>query len=92
MPSTFIFGCLKLKLSFCGIPFLKSIVNGDVVLDKLRESYKSFNPSKYAESCTLKVADGGSPWVLGFSRPLNYLELCKLQIGSYMSNYFELCK
>ena len=54
MPSTFIFGCPKLKLSFCGIPFLKSIVNGDVVLDKLRERYKSFIPSKDVESYTLK--------------------------------------
>ena len=50
MPSTFIFGCLKLKLSFCGIPFPKSIVNGDVVLDKLHKKYKSFAPCKYAES------------------------------------------
>ena len=32
------------------IPFPKSIVNGDVVLDKLRQRYKSFFPSKYAES------------------------------------------
>ena len=33
MPSTFIFGHLKLKLSFCGVPFPKSIVNGDVVIN-----------------------------------------------------------
>ena len=70
MPSTFIFGCLKLKLSFCAIPFPKSIVNGDVLLDKLRQRYKLFFSSKYAESKTLKVA----PWVFRYSRPLNYLE------------------
>ena len=85
MPSTFIFGCLKLKLNFCGIPFPKSIVNGDVVVDKLRRRYKSFFPIKYAESWTLKVADERSLWVLRFSRPLNHLELCKLQIGSCLS-------
>ena len=85
MPSSFIFGCLKLKLSFCGIPLPKSIVNGDIVLDKLRQRYKSFFPSKYVESSTVKIADGQSPWVLRFSRPLNYLELCKLQIVSYLS-------
>ena len=50
MLSTLIFGCLKLKLSFCGIPLPKSIDNGDVVPEKLRQSYKFFFPSKYAES------------------------------------------
>ena len=50
MPSTFIFGCLKLKMRFCEIAFPKSIVNGDVLLDKLRQSYKFSFPDKYAES------------------------------------------
>ena len=85
MPFSFFFGCLKLNLSFCGIPFPKSIVNGGLVLDKLRQRYKFSFSSKYGESYTLKVAEGLSPWVLRFSRPLNYLELCKLQIGSYLS-------
>ena len=34
MPSTFIFGCLELKRRTCEIPFPKSIVYSDVVLDK----------------------------------------------------------
>ena len=77
MPCTFIFVCLKSKLSFCGIPFPKSIVNGGVVLEKLRQRYKSFFPSKNAENLRVKVADGRSPCVLRFSRPLDNLEICK---------------
>ena len=53
MPSTFIFGGLKLKVRFYEIPFPKSIVYSDVVLDKLRQRYKSFFPKGelYSESC-----------------------------------------
>ena len=46
MPSTLIFGCLKLKMRFCEIPFARSIVYSDIGLDKLWQSYKSFFPSK----------------------------------------------
>ena len=74
MPSTFVFGCLKLKRRFCEIPFRKSIVYSDVVLDKLRERYKSRLPSINAESCALRIADGFSPWVLKFSRLLSFSE------------------
>ena len=35
MPSTFIFGYLKLKIRFCEIPFSKSRVYSNEVLDKL---------------------------------------------------------
>ena len=46
MLSTFIFGCLKLKMRFCGTPLPKSIVYGDVVLDKQRQSLSfSFLPN-----------------------------------------------
>ena len=37
------------------MPFAKSIVNGHVLLDKLRHRNKLLFPSKYAESLTLKV-------------------------------------
>ena len=40
----------KILERFCEIPLLKSIVYSDVMLDKLRQKYKSFFPSKNAES------------------------------------------
>ena len=43
------FCCLKLKMRFGEIPSPKSIVNGDLVLDKLRQRYKSFFRNKYAK-------------------------------------------
>ena len=58
MPSTFIFGCLKLKTRFCEIPFPKSIIYSDVVLSKLGHSYESSFPSQNSESWTPKCADG----------------------------------
>ena len=67
MPSMFIFGCPELKKRFCEIPFPKSIVYSDAVLDNLRQRYKSIFPSKYSESQTLKSADELCPWVLKFS-------------------------
>ena len=69
MPSALIFGCLKLKMRFCEIPFPKSIIYSDVVLDKLRQTDESFIPISAAESRTLKVADVLCPWVMKFSRP-----------------------
>ena len=51
MPSTFIFGCLKLKMRFNEIPFPKSIVYCDEVLDKQEKGrYGSFIPNNNAES------------------------------------------
>ena len=38
------FGCLELKWRSCEIPFPKSIVYSDVVLDKLGQGYESFFP------------------------------------------------
>ena len=55
-----------------------------------RQRYKFFFPSKYAESETLKVAEGHSPRVFKFSRSLNYSELNKLEIGGYFpENFFK---
>ena len=54
MPSTFIFGCLELKRRSCKIPFPKSIVYSDLVLDKLGQSCMSFLPRKN-ELCKLLV-------------------------------------
>ena len=86
MPSTFIFGCLKLKMRFCETPFPKSIVYSNLVLGKLRRAF----PSKYAEGYALKVADGLSLWALKFSRILNYSELCEQEVGSSLSkNEFQ---
>ena len=39
----------KIEMKFCEIPFPKSIVYSDVVLDKLWQWYKSLFPSKNAE-------------------------------------------
>ena len=64
-------------MRFCKIPFPKSITYSGVVLDKLRQRYKSFFPRKNPEKYILNVDDGHSSWVLKFSRPLNYSELCK---------------
>ena len=50
MPSKFIFDRLKIKKRFCDIPFPKTLVYSDVVLDKLGQSYKAFFLSKNAES------------------------------------------
>ena len=50
MPSTFIFDCLKLIMRFCEFPFPESIIYRVVMLGKLGQSYKSFFPSKIAES------------------------------------------
>ena len=58
MTSTFIFGFLESKKRSREIPFSKSRVYSDVVLDKLGGMYKSFFRSKIAEIYTLKVADG----------------------------------
>ena len=60
MPSIFIFGRLELKKRSCEIPFLKSIVYSDVVLDKLGLMYTSkiFFLAKNLESQTMTVADG----------------------------------
>ena len=86
MPSTFLLGCLGLKMIFCVIPFPKNIVYSDVVLDKLRQRYKSSFPSKNEENWTLKVTDGHSCWqVLKNSRLLNYSKLCKKEIESCLS-------
>ena len=62
MPSTFIFGGLESKKRSWEIPFPKSTVCSDVMLDKVGLSYKSFFPSKNADSLTLKVADGRPHW------------------------------
>ena len=56
MPSTFIFGCLELKRRSCEIPFSKTIVYSDALLEKLGEIYKSIFPSRNrgklnSESC-----------------------------------------
>ena len=86
MPSTFIFGCLKVKIRFHKIPFPKTKVYSDVVLDNLRQKYKSFFfPSKNTKTKTLKVAHRHSPYVWKFSRPLNFSELCKKEIGRCLS-------
>ena len=77
MPSTFIFGSLNLKMRICEMSFPKSIVYSDAVLYKLRLGYKSFFPGIYAESLSLKIAEGLSLWVLKFSRLWNYSELRK---------------
>ena len=45
MASTFIFGWLELKMTFCEIPFPKSIVYSAVVMDKLPQNNKSFFPT-----------------------------------------------
>ena len=50
MPSKSIFDCIKLKMRFCEIPFPKSIVYSDVVLDKQQQRYESFFPSINAET------------------------------------------
>ena len=50
MPFMFIFGCLELKRRFCEIPFPKSIVYTDVVLDKRGKNYKFLFLSKNAKS------------------------------------------
>ena len=76
MLSTFFFGCLELKRRFSEIPFPKSIVLSDLVLDKLRHRYKSFSRSLDEDNSTVNVADGLSPGVLKISGRLNYLELC----------------
>ena len=80
MPSSFIFDCLQLKLSFCGISFPKSIVNGDLVLDKLRQRYKSFFPSQYSESLT-KICCGAFP--LG----IEVLKTFELLASMYITNW-----
>ena len=86
MPSTFIFGCLELKKRSCETPIPKSIVYSDVLSVKLGPRYKSFFPSKNAESYVLKLADGLSHWqVLKLSKPLNYWKLCKKEIESCLS-------
>ena len=73
---TFVFGRLEIKRRSCEIPFPKSVVYNDAVLNKLEESYKSFFPSKMAESY-LQVVDGHSHWqVLKVSRLLNNSKLC----------------
>ena len=48
MPFTLIFGCLELKKRSCQLPFPKSIVCSDVVLDNQGQNYKSFFPGKNA--------------------------------------------
>ena len=55
MQSTFILACLELKRRSCYIPFPKSIVYSDVVLEKVGQSNKSLFPRKNAESQTLKI-------------------------------------
>ena len=90
MPSMFIFRCLKLKRRSCKIPFPKSIVYNDVLLEKLGQSCKSFFPSKNAERETLKDAEEHScRQVLKFSRPLNYSKLSRSEIESCLSKKFQ---
>ena len=60
MPSTFIFGCLKIKLGLCEIPFPKGMFYSYVVLDKLQQRYQVVFPSQNPENYTLKIADGHS--------------------------------
>ena len=50
MPSTFIFGSLKLKMRFCELLFPKSVVYSDVVLYKLEQRCQSIYPRKNAAS------------------------------------------
>ena len=80
MPSTFIFGCLKLKMRFLEIPFPKSIVYSDLALDKLRQRYESFFSIKNAETLTMKVADVHAPCVLQFSKLLGTMFIRKRKL------------
>ena len=49
MPPTFFFGCQQLKRKSCEIPFPKSVVYSDVLLEKLVQSANFLSQQKPRE-------------------------------------------